>query len=179
MIESLVAQKYVKAIFSMKNSTLIQEFANTLNTLSGAISSSKEIRVALSSPLMSDSNKVDSLLSAIGDNIDKSVDNFIKLLGENGRLDLIPEISRQINTQLQKQSNNYQGLVYSSKKLNKTDMTQLEKTLSKHTGSNITLEEIKSDIDGIKVLVDDLGIEVNFSKKRVKEQLIDFINQAF
>jgi F-type H+-transporting ATPase subunit delta len=30
----------------------------------------------------------------------------------------------------------------------------------------------------LRVSVDDLGIEVNFSKQRVKEQLIDFIKKS-
>ncbi|HEO99316.1 MAG TPA: F0F1 ATP synthase subunit delta, partial [Epsilonproteobacteria bacterium] len=42
----------------------------------------------------------------------------------------------------------------------------------------IKLDQEKSDLDGLRVTVDDLGIEVNFSKQRVKEQLIDFIKKS-
>jgi len=54
----------------------------------------------------------------------------------------------------------------------------LESSLKSYTGSTIKLTHKKSDLDGIKVTVDDLGIEVNFSKERVKEQLIDFITKS-
>ena len=54
----------------------------------------------------------------------------------------------------------------------------IEKALEKYTGSTITLKQEKTDLDGLRVSVDDLGIEVNFSKQRVKEQLIDFIKKS-
>jgi len=59
-------------------------------------------------------------------------------------------------------------------------LTDLEESLKKYTGgSTIKLKQTQSDYDdGIKVAVEDLGIEVNFSKQRVKEQLIDFITKS-
>jgi F-type H+-transporting ATPase subunit delta len=178
-MEALIAQKYAKAIFDTKNNTLISEFAEILNNLSSAFESSKSIVCSLNSPLLSDENKVKTILDALGSKVDLKVINFIKILGENKRLSLIPAISKIINSKLQQETNSYQGVIYSNKKLGKSEISQLEKTLSKHTGSAISLKEINSDIEGIKVSVDDLGIEVNFSKQRVKDQLIDFINLAF
>jgi F-type H+-transporting ATPase subunit delta len=178
-MEALIAQKYAKAIFATKNNALILEFAEVLNNLSSVFVGSKSIVCTLNSPLLSDENKTKTISDALGSKVDAKVLNFIKLLGENKRLSLIPAISKIINAKLQKETNSYQGVIYSNKKLDKSEISQLEKTLSKHTGSTISLKEIKSDIEGIKVSVDDLGIEVNFSKQRVKDQLIDFINQAF
>lgn len=178
-MEALIAQKYAKAIFATKNNALILEFAEVLNNLSSVFVGSKSIASTLNSPLLSDENKTKTISDALGSKVDVKVLNFIKLLGENKRLSLIPAISKIINAKLQKETNSYQGVIYSNKKLDKSEISQLEKTLSKHTGSTISLKEIKSDIEGIKVSVDDLGIEVNFSKQRVKDQLIDFINQAF
>lgn len=178
-MEALIAQKYAKAIFATKNNALILEFAEVLNNLSSVFVGSKSIACTLNSPLLSDENKTKTISDALGSKVDVKVLNFIKLLGENKRLSLIPVISKIINAKLQKETNSYQGVIYSNKKLDKSEISQLEKTLSKHTGSTISLKEIKSDIEGIKVSVDDLGIEVNFSKQRVKDQLIDFINQAF
>ncbi len=178
-MEALIAQKYAKAIFATKNSALISEFAEVLNGLSSAFGQSKTLSSTLNSPLLSDENKTKAILDAVGDKVDTKVMNFIKLLGENQRLSLIPAISKIINAKLQKETNSYQGVIYSNKQLDKSEISQLESTLSRHTGSTISLKEINSDIEGIKVSVDDLGIEVNFSKQRVKDQLLDFINQAF
>ena len=91
---------------------------------------------------------------------------------------MIPAIAKVLNADLQKESNKYEGVLKSSKKLSKEELSKLEKTLKTYTGSTIKLTQEKTDLDGLRVSVDDLGIEVNFSKQRVKEQLIDFIKKS-
>lgn len=66
----------------------------------------------------------------------------------------------------------------SANALDDAALTDLEATLQTYTGATIKLTQEKSDLDGLRVSVDDLGIEVNFSKQRVKEQLIDFIKKS-
>ena len=104
--------------------------------------------------------------------------NFIKILGENGRLDLIPAITKVLNSDQQRVSNEYEGVLKSASTLDENALADLEKTLKKYTGSTIKLIQEKTDLEGLRVSVDDLGIEVNFSKQRVKEQLIDFIKKS-
>jgi len=99
-------------------------------------------------------------------------------LGENGRLELIPIIAKSLNQELQKESNNYEGTVTASNTLSDADLEDLQTSLKTYTGSTIKLTQVQSDLEGIKVTVEDLGIEVNFSKERVKEQLIDFITKS-
>jgi F-type H+-transporting ATPase subunit delta len=83
-----------------------------------------------------------------------------------------------LNKELQKVSNQYEGVVKSANPLDDAALSDLEETLQKYTGATVKLTQEKSDLDGIRVAVDDLGIEVNFSKQRVKEQLIDFIKKS-
>jgi len=109
---------------------------------------------------------------------DTTLVNFIKILGENKRLDLIPTITKVLNTDQQRVSNEYEGVLKSASSLNEAALTDLEESLKKYTGSTIRLTQEKSDLEGLRVSVDDLGIEVNFSKQRVKEQLIDFIKKS-
>jgi len=118
------------------------------------------------------------ILAVLGDSADGTLVNFIKILGENKRLNLIPAITRVLNSDLQKISNKYDGVLSSKNTLDEKALSKLEKTLEKYTGSTIKLTQNKSDIDGMRVMVDDLGIEVNFSKQRVKDQLIDFIKKS-
>jgi F-type H+-transporting ATPase subunit delta len=136
------------------------------------------VKTALTSPIVPAEKKTEMILSALGNDVDTTLVNFIKILGENKRLDLIPAIAKVLNAELQKESNKYEGVLKSSKKLGKEELSKLEKTLEKYTGSKIKLTQEKTDLDGLRVSVDDLGIEVNFSKERVKEQLIDFIKKS-
>jgi F-type H+-transporting ATPase subunit delta len=174
-MEELIAKRYATALSSVSKD--IKGIANVLNVLTEVITT-EDVKTALTSPIVPAEKKTEMILSALGNDVDTTLVNFIKILGENKRLDLIPAIAKVLNAELQKESNKYEGVLKSSKKLGKEELSKLEKTLEKYTGSKIKLTHEKTDLDGLRVSVDDLGIEVNFSKERVKEQLIDFIKKS-
>jgi F-type H+-transporting ATPase subunit delta len=174
-MEELIAKRYAKALSSVSKD--VKGISTILNVLTEAINV-EEVKTALTSPLISDEKKTEMILSTLGTDADTTLVNFIKILGENKRLDLIPAIAKVLNAALQKESNEYEGVLKSSKKLGKEELSKLEASLQKYTGSTIKLTQEKTDLDGLRVSVDDLGIEVNFSKQRVKEQLIDFIKKS-
>ena len=174
-MEELIAKRYATALSSVSQD--IKSISEALNVLTEAVSEN-EVKTVLTSPIVSAEKKTEMILSALGDDASKGLVNFIKILGENKRLDLIPAIAKVLNADLQKESNKYEGVLKSSTKLGKDELSKLEATLEKYTGSKIKLKQEKTDLDGLRVSVDDLGIEVNFSKQRVKEQLIDFIKKS-
>ncbi len=173
-MEELIAKRYAQALSSVSKD--LPGILEVLNVLSEVVSSS-EIKSTLTSPIISSENKTAMILSALSDD-DTTLVNFIKILGENGRLDLIPAITKVLNSDQQRVSNEYEGVLKSTSSLDEATLANLEETLKKYTGSTIKLTQEKSDLDGVRVSVDDLGIEVNFSKQRVKEQLIDFIKKS-
>ena len=173
-MEELIAKRYAQALSSVSKD--LPGALEVLNVLSEAIST-PEVESSLTSPIISSEDKTAMILSALSDD-DTTLVNFIKILGENGRLDLIPAITRVLNSDQQRVSNEYEGVLKSASSLEGADLANLEETLKKYTGSTIKLTQEKSDLDGVRVSVDDLGIEVNFSKQRVKEQLIDFIKKS-
>jgi F-type H+-transporting ATPase subunit delta len=173
-MEELIAKRYAQALSSVSKD--LPAILEVLNALSEAISTS-EIKSTLKSPIISSEEKTAMILSALSDE-DSRLVNFVKILGENGRLDLIPAIAKVLNTDQQRVSNEYEGVLKSASSLDEAELANLEETLKKYTGSTIKLTQEKSDLEGLRVSVDDLGIEVNFSKQRVKEQLIDFIKKS-
>ena len=174
-MEELIAKRYAKAL--TESTEDISSVTELLNLLAESIDT-KEVKTVLTSPIIPNEKKTEMILSGLGNHTDSRLVNFIKVLGENKRLDLIPFISKVLNTNLQKVSNKYDGIVKSKETLDATALSNLEETLKKYTGATIKLKQEKSDFDGLRVSVDDLGIEVNFSKQRVKEQLIDFIKKS-
>ena len=173
-MEELIAKRYAQALSSVSKD--LSGILEVLNVLSEVISSS-EIKSTLTSPIISSEQKTEMVLSAISDD-DNILVNFIKILGENKRLDLIPAITKVLNTDQQRVSNEYEGVLKSTSSLDEATLANLEETLKRYTGSTIKLTQEKTDLEGLRVSVDDLGIEVNFSKQRVKEQLIDFIKKS-
>jgi len=174
-MEELIAKRYAKALSSVTKD--LKSSLDVLNVLSEAMESA-EIKRILISPIVSSEKKSEMILDALGKSADVTLVNFIKILGKNRRLDLIPAITKVLNSDVQKASNEYEGVLKSKERLDETALSNLEETLKKYTGSTIRLTQEKSDLDGLRVAVDDLGIEVNFSKQRVKEQLIDFIKRS-
>ncbi len=175
-MEELIAKRYVKALLEVISAEQKITYSQVLNSIA-SLFNSENISEKIDSPLISSDEKVSFILDGVKDG-DSSLINFIKILGENDRLNLIPTIAKSLNQELQKESNSFIGIVTSSNELNSSEIEELENSLKSYTGSTIKLTQTKSDLDGIKVTVDDLGIEVNFSKQRVKEQLIDFITKS-
>ncbi len=177
-MEELIAKRYVNALV---DSTTKKERANFSKILLGMAEafSDSAVEENLTSPLVSNEQKTAMVVESLGSDADVKLVNFIKIIGENGRLDLLPTIAKVLKQAIQIETNKYEGVVTSSNKLKATELKELQETLSKYTnGATVKLTQEKSDIDGIKVSVEDLGIEVNFSKQRVKEQLIDFITKS-
>ncbi len=176
-MEELIAKRYVQALLSVSKSEEKSNFAQALQNLSICFGD-ESISVMINSPLVSSDTKVGTLIDSLGKGADEKLVNFIKILGENGRLSIIPAISKILNSEIKKESNEYEGVVKSKTTLDSDALKELEDTLKRYTGSTIKLNQEESTLDGLRVSVDELGIEVNFSKQRVKEQLIDFIKKS-
>lgn len=175
-MEELIAKRYVNALSEVATSEQKTEYSEVLNTIAELLKDENMVE-RLTSPLISSADKTAFVLEGIK-GADSNLENFIKILGENDRLNLIPTIAKTLNQELQKESNEYEGVVTSSNALSEADLEDLQNSLKTYTGSTIKLTQTQSDIEGIRVAVEDLGIEVNFSKQRVKEQLIDFITKS-
>jgi F-type H+-transporting ATPase subunit delta len=175
-MEELIAKRYVRALLEVISSEQKVKIGEVLNSIASLFEDAN-ISEKIKSPLISSAQKESFILEGVQDtNI--ALVNFIKILSENGRLDLIPTIAKTLNQELQRESNRYEGVVTSRNILSGNELRELECSLQDYTGSTIKLVQKQSDLDGIKVTVEDLGIEVNFSKARVKAQLIDFITKS-
>ncbi len=176
-MEELIANRYVNALVDITTSEERVAFSSKLSAIADAFSDDSVVEM-LTSPLVPADKKTSFVLDGLGEDSDVKLQNFIKIIGENSRLDLLPVVAKRLNQAIQKETNEYEGVVTSSNTLGDAELADLEASLKIYTGSTIKLTQEQSDLDGIKVSVEDLGIEVNFSKQRVKEQLIDFITKS-
>ena len=135
-MEELIAKRYAQAFTAATKDVAAD--AALLNALSEAMDSD-EVRTALTSPVVTAEMKTEMVLSALGNNASTAVVNFIKILGENKRLDLVPTIAKVLNKELQKESNQYNGVVKSAKTLDDAALADLEETLQKYTGALLLL----------------------------------------
>ena len=174
---ALVAKRYVKALLDGENAENMAGISVVFDALSTQFENESFVDF-ISAPDVSSSVKEEILLAAIEKAKSEKINNLIKLLAEKNRFVLIPEIAKQISKEIAVVNNAYTGKIYSDTDMDTKTVEALSNGLSKKVDANITLEFIKNNFDGIKVEVEDLGVELNFSKERINSTLINHILKA-
>jgi len=174
---ALVAKRYVKALLDGENAENMANMSILFNALSAQFQNESFVNF-ISAPDVNSSIKEEVILAAVEKVRSEKINNFIKLLAEKNRFELIPEIATQISKEIAVVNNTYTGVIYSDTDMDAKTVKELSSGLGKKVDANITLEFIKTDFDGIKVEVEDLGVELNFSKERINSTLINHILKA-
>ena len=176
-MEELIAKRYIKAIKDSSGVELIESMTSIFSVLAESFKDEKFISI-IDNPNVSADNKLDILLGAVKVADSKEINNLIKLLVENGRINIIPAMAEEMRKDVAKSTRTYNGVVYSDSDIDAKVIQDLSDGLGKRFDSKISLEFIKNDFNGIKVDVEDLGIEINFSKTRINNQIIEHIIKA-
>lgn len=175
-MRDLVAKRYVKALLAGLSGDEFERFLKVLSEISSAFLSDK-FKNIISSPTISGKQKIDLLLSFVDEKDEKFL-NFIKLLGENNRLEILPNIVDELLLQKAKNDNIYHGKIYANEDISAGQVANLQESFSKKFNAKIILEVVKSDYNGIKIELDDLGVEASFSIDRLKAQMSEYILKA-
>ncbi len=176
-MEELIAKKYIKAIKKGSDIKTMQNIALIFSAISKSFSDKKFIQI-MNNPDVSKDQKSEILLSAVKSAGSKEVENLIKLLAEHNRINIIPAIAEVMRKDIAVTSKKYDGVVYSDSDINTKVIKDLSSGLGKKFDSKISLKFIKNDFNGIKVDVEDLGVEISFSKTRINSQIIEHIIKA-
>ncbi|MFA9373353.1 F0F1 ATP synthase subunit delta [Poseidonibacter sp.] len=175
-MNDLVAKRYVKALVEGRDTKIIDAVSKNLNVISSAFADDK-FNAIVTSPEVNDGKKIELVISLVK-KADNTLINLVKLLGEKRRLELIPFIANELNVQIAKMNNTYIGVIYTNQKLSGDYVNSIEKQFSKKFDVELSLSQNVCDYDGIKVDIDGLGLEISFSKERLKSQMIDHILKA-
>lgn len=89
-----LARPYAKAAFEVALESKALDNWSKMLTLSSAIAKNAAVASLLKSPALSSEQVADSFLQVCGDELDAKGKNFIRLLAENKRLVLLPQISQ-------------------------------------------------------------------------------------
>ncbi len=176
-MEELIAKKYIKALKSNSDLSSMQSMTEVFTALADSF---KEERFAsiMVNPHIDAQSKSDILLDAVKSAQSEKVNNLIKLMVENKRLDIIPALASELKKDIALSTKTYDGVIYSDSDIDAKVITELSNGLNKKFDSTISLSFVKNDFNGIKVEVNGLGIEINFSKDRIDSQIIEHIIKA-
>ncbi len=175
-MDGIIAKKYVNALMKSCHDSEIDELERSLDEITTAFNSTKFNNIILSADL-SIEQKEGFVLSLVDIKAKKSL-NFFKLLAEKNRLDLIPSIAKELKYQTSLKSNSYEGDVISNFEISDEHISKLEESFSKKFSATVKLSSVLSDYPGVKVELDDLGVEVSFSLERLKAQMTEHILKA-
>ncbi len=175
-MNDLLAKKYVKALVEGRDLKLISSVSSKLEKISKVFEDEKFNQI-ISSPEVDSLKKVE-LVNSLFKKPESILVNLIKLLGEKRRLSLLPMIDEELKSQIAKLNNKYIGVVYTNQKLSADYVNSIESQFSKKFNVDLSLSQNVCDYDGIKVDIDGLGVEISFSKDRLKSQMIDHILKA-
>ena len=171
-----IARKYVKALMKSFDDAGLKEVYESLEELSRACKSDKFNNI-IESPDM-DSKKREEFILSLNDSKNIKFINFLKLLSQNNRLDLMPEICDELKYQEALINNEFSGVVMSDFDISQEKIEALEESFSKKFHSTIKLRKSDAQYPGVKVKIDDLGLEVSFSLERLKAQMSEYILKA-
>jgi len=176
-MQEQIAKRYISGL---KQNIGAENLENVSTIFAALAKSSKDaayLRI-MQSPMVSNNDKKEIILDAVKSANSNALNNMVSLLAEKNRLDLIPSIASELKKELDRTSKVYSGVIYSDSDIDAATLEGISAGISKKVDATINLEFIKNDFDGIKVEVEGLGVEINFSKTRLNSQLIEHILKA-
>ncbi len=178
-MKDLIAKRYIKALVNATSRKEVEEIAELLGKLSSANAISKFGEI-LGSPYVEKSKKIDFVLNNIlGGQCSAKFVNFIKILAEHKRLDLFGELYAELTSYLSSLNKEYVAHLIANESYDESILKEIESKFSKKLGVNLSLkQQIVSDV-GIKLVVEDLGVEVSFSQEKFMNDLKNHILKAF
>lgn len=176
-MEALIAKRYINALKETMDAASLEATGGLFDALASAFKDAKFEQIMRSSDIDAD-QKEGLLLDVVKAAGSEQVNNLVRLLVENGRVTIIPALAEELRKEIARMNKRYSGVVYSNSEMDASALEGLATGLGKRVDATISLDFVKSDFDGIKVEVSDLGIEIDFSKSRANKQLIEHISKA-
>jgi F-type H+-transporting ATPase subunit delta len=158
---STVARPYAEAAFRLASG------ANALAKWSGMIGAlaqvaeDKRVLAAIADPARSDAQAAGVFISILAGKLDGQAENFVRVLAENKRLELLPEIHLQFEVLKNEKEGVVEAEVYSAFDLSDGQIADLAQRLEKRTGRKVRTQ-VKVDkelIGGVKVVIGDKVID--------------------
>lgn len=179
-MNTIAAKKYTKALVSALKDSEIKEAVDLLGRIAKGFEDAQFYGV-IDSPFVLKSKRLELVLGIFGlDSVkDKKLVNFLKLLNEKNRLCEIPSIYDELNRYIRAKNNEYELIVQSNFALDSKDLESIKQKLEQRLKVKLYVSQKKSNIEGIKLFVDGMGVESAFLKQSLTNGIKSHILKAF
>lgn len=172
-----LCRNYTKALLDSSGVSRALDFVEFFKQLSKYFECDEFVKV-VESPAISRLEKENFIFSII-DVKDAQLINFIKILNENNRIFLIPQICEDLIQLMRAYSNEYEMVVYSSFELSEVELLIIRDFVSKKLNILLHVVQERTNQDGIRVFVNDAFIEISFLKDMFLRDLKSHIMRSF
>lgn len=158
---STLARPYAQAIFQIaKAQQALPKWSDTLALIS-AVVSNHQVQAAIGNPRLTKAALATLILEVCGGKLDESAKNVVRLLVDNGRLRLIPDIAEQYESLRAEAESTMTAEVVSAFALTPDQTKQIEGALKKRLGRDVTVTARVDDslLGGAIIRAGDLVID--------------------
>jgi F-type H+-transporting ATPase subunit delta len=158
---STVARPYAEAVFRLADASgSLAKWAEMLGALA-EVAADKRVRGAIKDPNFSDAQVAGIFISILSGSLTGDAENLVRVLAENDRLALLPEIRAQFELLKNEREGIVEAEVQSAFELTQAQVSdlvsRLEKKLGRKVKAKVTLD--RELIGGVRLLMGDKVID--------------------
>jgi F-type H+-transporting ATPase subunit delta len=158
---STIARPYAEAAFRLADAQdKLADWSSALGNLA-AVASDARVRAAIGDPNQSAEKVAGLFIGILQGKLTGEAENFVRVLSENGRLDVLGEIRSQYEALKNEREGVVEAEVYTAFEMDQAQTADLVARLEKKTGRKVRAKVSvdKSLIGGVKVVIGDKVID--------------------
>lgn len=158
---STIARPYAEAVFKLADAQgKLAEWSGVLANIA-AVAADERIRTAIGDPNLSAAKVAGLFISVLSGKLSGDAENLVRVLAENGRLDVLGEIRTQYEALRNEREGIVEAEVHTAFDLEAAQLADLVARLEKKTGRKVkaSVHVDKNLIAGVKVVLGDKVID--------------------
>lgn len=158
---STIARPYAEAAFRLADAQgKLADWSATLANLS-AVAADERVRMAIGDPNLPAAKVAGMILAILAGKLTGETENFVRVLAENGRLEVLAEIRAQYEVLKNEREGVVEAEVYTAFEMDQAQVADLVSRLEKNTGRKVRarVSVDKSLIGGVKIVIGDKVID--------------------
>lgn len=136
-----VARPYARAVFAhaLASGTGLDDWSATLSLLAGVVTDAG-VRQALDNPALTRGRRMELLLELVSDQLSQEGRNFVTILAEQGRVDLLPQIASLYELMKRNHLKRVEVELTSAYEVDEADREKIRRALAASLQREITIE---------------------------------------
>lgn len=158
-----IARPYAGAVFDLADRAgKLAEWSSMLASLAAVVSDPR-VRTAISDPNLSPAKVAGILIGILAGQLSSEAENFVRVLAENRRLEVLPEIRTQYEALRNEREKVVEAGIYTAFELSDAQLAELVAALARKTGRRVRahVEIDKELIGGVRIVIGDKVIDAS------------------